>query len=113
MSEEQLCRYKIVQMLTEVFEDTMQVFDFGAQKHPDSGDTPNFLTPAGNKCSLKTRGKSVLGHNASSFCNPLALDDESGLPHILHAIASDAILYIRAKRNIVHPEDERDYINAV
>lgn len=99
------CRQKILEMLAEVAYDMMQVFDFGAQKHPDSGDTPNFLMPEGNKCNLKDRGKSVLGHNASSFCNPGALDDESGLPHILHAMSSDAILYIRHKRKIVHPLD--------
>lgn len=99
------CRHKIVQMLEEVLNDTMLVFDFGAKKHPDSGDTPNFLTPAGNKCSLKDRGSSILRHHAKAYENPGALDEESGLAHLLHGIASDAILYIRHKRNIVHPED--------
>lgn len=100
------CRQKIQQMLEEVFVDVMQVFDFGAQKHPDSGDTPNFLTPNGNKCSLRDRGSSMLRHHAKAFENPGALDDESNLPHLLHGIASDAILYIRHKRNIVHPIDD-------
>ena len=100
------CRRKIVQMLEEVMQDTMQVFDFGATKHPDSGDTPNFLTPEGNKCSLTDRGSSILRHHAKAYENPGALDDESGLQHLLHGIASDAILYIRHKRNITHPLDD-------
>lgn len=100
------CRHQIVQMLTEVMEDTMQVFDFGARKHPDSGETPNFLTAAGNKCELKVRGSGVLRHAAQSFGNPEALDDESNLQHILHLMASAAILYIRHKRKIIHPADE-------
>ena len=70
------CRQKIVQMLGEVMSDTMQVFDFGAQKHPDSGDTPNFLTADGNKCSLRERGSSVLRHAARTFMHPAALDEE-------------------------------------
>lgn len=103
------CRYKILQMLEEVLNDTMQVFDFGAKKHPDSGDTPNFLTPNGNKCSLKDRGSSILRHHAKAYMNPGAIDDEkdgSGLSHLLHGIASDAIVYIRHKRGIIHPDDE-------
>lgn len=100
------CRQKIIDMLSEVALDTMQVFDFGAQKHPDSGDTPNFLLPNGNKCGLKVRGKSILGHAASSFEHPEALDSESGLPHLLHLISSACIIYIRNKRNITHPLDE-------
>lgn len=103
------CRQQILEMLTEVAIDTMQIFDYGARKHPDSGETPNFLTPAGNKCELKVRGSSVLRHSAQSFGKPEALDDEKGgsnLQHLLHLMASAAILYIRHKRNIVHPEDE-------
>ncbi len=99
------CRQKIVEMMCEVVEDTMQVFDFGAKKHPDSGDTPNFLTSEGNKCSLKDRGSSCLRHNARTFMYPEAIDEESGLPELLHLISSVAIMYIRHKRNIVHPED--------
>ena len=99
------CRAIIRETLKEVLDDVMQVFDFGAKKHPDSGAKPNFLMEDGNKCSLKERGKSILGHAASSFEKPLALDSESNLPHLLHLISSAAILYIRAKRGIVHPED--------
>lgn len=105
MSTGEECRHKIVQMMAEVSEDTMQVFDFGAKKHPDSGSTPNFLTPEGNKCSLSVRGKSALGHVARAFMQPGALDHESNLQHILHAIASLSIIYIRHKRGIIHPED--------
>src|SRR5688500_3046763 len=83
-----ICRVQILEMMLETLMDTMQVFDFGAKKHPDSGDTPNFLTPAGNKCELKVRGSSVLRHAAQSFGNPKASDDESNLPHILHLMAS-------------------------
>lgn len=92
-------------MMLEVANDTMQIFDFGAKKHPDSGDTPNFLTRNGNKCSLRERGSSVLRHAAATFMNPGKLDDESKLQEILQLIASASILYIRHKRNIVHPED--------
>ena len=99
------CRDKILKMLEEVAADVMQVFDFGAQKHPDSGDEPNFLTPAGNKCSLKERGSGVLRHGARTFMNPGAIDEESNLPELLHLMSSVAILYIRHKRNIVHPDD--------
>lgn len=99
------CREKILQMLVEVLKDTMQVFDFGARKHPDSGDTPNFLTPEGNKCSLTVRGNSCLHHSSDVRANVRA-DHESGLHPALHLIASAAILYIRQKRNIVSPEDE-------
>jgi hypothetical protein len=100
------CREQIINVLIETVVDTMQVFDFGNQKHPDAGDTPNFLLQNGNKCELKVRGKSVLGHAASSFEHPEALDDESGLPHLLHLISSACILYIRNKRNIQHPTDK-------
>ena len=100
------CRQKIMSMLTEVMTDTMQVFDFGAKKHPDSGDTPNFLTDAGNKCSQYERGSGVLRHAARTFMHPECKDIESRLPELLHLIASVSILYIRHKRNIVHPEDE-------
>jgi hypothetical protein len=102
------CRQQIVDVLAEVVLDTMQVFDFGAQKHPDSGDTPNFLTPSGSKCEVKVRGSGVLRHAAQSFGNPEALDDESNLPHLLHLISSAAILYIRNKRDIAHPNDKED-----
>ena len=101
----ELPRQKICNMLLEIAMDTMQVFDFGAQKHPDSGDTPNFLTPEGNKCSLKERGSGVLRHSARTFMHPEAVDEESNLPELLHLLASVSILYIRHKRNIVHPED--------
>jgi hypothetical protein len=99
------CRQQILDMLVETTRDIMQVFDFGAQKHPDSGDTPNFLTPNGNKCSLMERGSGVLRHGARTFMNPGKLDDESGLSEYLHLLASVAILYIRHKRNITHPLD--------
>ena len=102
------CRNKIAEMLMEVLYDTMQVFDFGAKKHPDSGDTPNFLEKKGNRCSKKDRGSSILRHSARTFMHPEALDEESGLPELLHLISSTAILYIREKRKIVHPEDIED-----
>ena len=93
-------------MLDEVKWDIMKVFDFGAQKHPDSGDTPNFLTAAGNKCSLHERGSGVLRHGARTFMNPDKVDDESGVSEYLHLMSSVAILYIRHKRGIVHPDDD-------
>lgn len=102
------CRQQIVEMLAEVAVDTMQVFDFGARKHPDSGEMPNFLMSDGNKCDLKTRGKCTLGHVGAAHLNPGAVEsgeNESGLSHLLHAIADCAILYIRHKRNIQHPLD--------
>lgn len=95
-------------MMEEVMNDTMKVFDFGAKKHPDSGMFPNFLTDAGNKCALRDRGSSVLRHGATSFMNPGAKDDESNLSHLLHLIASAAILYIRHKRDIIHPDDRKE-----
>ena len=100
------CRQKILDALEETMNDTMQVFDFGAQKHPDSGNTPNFLTPNGNKCSLYDRGSSILRHAARIFMNPLVLDKESGLPEIQHLLASISMYYIRAKRGIVHGDDK-------
>lgn len=102
----ELCRQKIVEMLAETMYDTLKVFDFGAKKHPDSGDTPNFLTPAGNKCSKHERGSSILRHGARTFMRPELTDEESGLPELLHLLASVSIIYIRHKRNIVHPNDE-------
>lgn len=110
-----VCRKQIYLMLIEVMNDTMQVFDFGARKHPDSGDTPNFLMPDGNKCSLKDRGSSVLRHAARTFMRPELLDEESNLPELLHLLASVSILYIRHKRGTVHPDDVKsgDHINAV
>jgi hypothetical protein len=99
-------KQKIQDTLIEVARDTMQVFDFGATKHPDSGDIPNFLTKDGNKCSLRERGSSVLRHAARTFMNPKLLDEESKLPELLHLMASVAILYIRQKRNIIHSEDD-------
>lgn len=99
------CRQQILEMLIEVLNDTMQVFDFGAQKHPDSGDTPNFLTPEGSKCSLHDRGSSILRHAARTFMSPDMKDKESGLPELLHLLSSVAVIYIRHKRNITHPGD--------
>lgn len=99
------CREKIIQMLDEVLTDTMHVFDFGAQKHPDSGDEPNFLTPNGSKCSKFDRGSSILRHAARTFMSPDMNDKESGTNELLHLISSAAIMYIRQKRRIVHPED--------
>lgn len=104
MGNTNICRKQIIDMLEEVKWDTMKVFDFGAQKHPDSGDTPNFLTPNGNKCSLTVRGNSCLHHSADVRAN-VKQDHESGLHPALHLMASAAILYIRQKRNIIHPED--------
>lgn len=100
------CRQQILDMLEEVKNDTMKVFDFGAQKHPDSGDTPNFLTEDGSKCSLRNRGSSILRHAARTFMKPEMLDEESNLPELLHLMSSVAIMYIRQKRNIIHPEDK-------
>lgn len=105
LNVESKCREQIVQMLCEVLVDTMKVFDFGAKKHPDSGDTPNFLLPNGNKCSRHERGSSVLRHAARTFMHPELLDEESQVSELLHLIASAAILYIRHKRNIKHPID--------
>ena len=98
------CREQIEDILEEVLNDTLQVFDFGVNKHPDSGDTPNFMTPEGNKCSLKDRGSSCLRHSAELFTGETK-DWESGLHPALHLISSAAILYIRHKRNLKHPED--------
>lgn len=98
------CRQQIIDMLKEVMDDVMQVYDFGARKHPDSGDTPNFLTPAGNKCSQMVRGNSCLHHSAD-VRSGVQSDHESGLHPALHLISSAAILYIRQKRNIIHPDD--------
>lgn len=97
-------RQKIVDILEEVLCDVMQVYDFGSTKHPDSGEMPNFLIPDGNKCSLTVRGNSCLHHAADVRAGVLQ-DHESGLHPALHLIASAAILYIRQKRNIVHPDD--------
>lgn len=107
------CREKILQMMAEVMDDTLQVFDFGAKKHPDSGNTPNFLLPEGNKCARHERGSSILRHAARTFMQPDMKDMESGLPELLHLLASVSIMYIRTKRGILHPDDAKDYINAV
>ncbi len=100
------CRQKILDMLNEVSRDVMQVYEFGASKHPDSSDNPNFLTKNGNKCSKHDRGSSILRHGARTFMHPEMLDKESGLPELLHLLSSVSIMYIRHKRKIVHPEDE-------
>jgi hypothetical protein len=107
-----IARQKILDVVAEAAEDVMQVFDFGAAKHPDSGDTPNFLTPNGNKCSLKDRGSSILRHAARTFMDPGMLDEESNLPELLHLMSSIIILYIRHKRNIIHPKDEESSYDA-
>ena len=99
-------RYVILSMMREITDDVMEVFDFGEQKHPDSGDTPNFLLPEGHKCSLKDRGSSMLRHNARTFMHPEAVDEESNLPELLHLLSSVCIMYIRHKRNIIHPSDK-------
>lgn len=100
------CFAKIVDMLAEVMTDTMQVYEFGAKKHPDSGETPNFLMENGNKCSKHDRGSSILRHGAATFMEPELLDKESKLPELLHLISSVSIMYIRQKRKIIHPDDE-------
>jgi hypothetical protein len=97
-------RLMIEQMMQEVVEDVMQVFDFGAKKHPDSGEVPNFLTENGNKCALRDRGSSCLRHSAELLTGRTE-DEESHLSPALHLIASASILYIRQKRNIIHGED--------
>jgi len=103
------CRQKIVDMLEEVLKDTMKVFDFGVSKHPDTGETPNFLTPEGNKCSKHDRGSSILRHAARTFMHPECKDSESNLPELLHLLSSVCIMYIREKRKIVHPLDGDTY----
>lgn len=106
------CRDKILSMLAEVISDTMQVFDFGNKKHPDGGDTPNFLLPEGNKCSMIVRGNSCLHHAADTRAGKQQ-DHESGLHPALHLIASSAIIYIRQKRGIIHPEDVKELTEIV
>lgn len=96
---------KLIRFMDEVFDDVMRVFAFGADKHPDSGDTPNFLMEDGNKCQHKVRHDSCFHHTAESFCGSKA-DHESGLHPLLHLISSSAILYYRQKHGIVHPDDE-------
>ncbi len=96
---------EIEEMLQEVMEDTMGVFEFGATKHPDSGSTPNFLTKNGNKCTHQVRHDSCFHHTAHSFAG-FREDEESGLHPLLHLVGSACILYIRQKRGIVHDEDE-------
>lgn len=105
------CKQKIIDMMSEAMTDVMQVFEFGAEKHPDSGDMPNFLTSEGNKCSKFERGSSVLRHAARTFMHPEIADKESGLPELLHLISSSVILYIRQKRNITHPDDANNKRN--
>lgn len=105
-SKSNTCRKQIIEMLIETALDTLQVFDFGAKKHPDSGDTPNFLEKDGNKCSKHNRGSSILRHSARTFMAPDMKDKESNLPELLHLLASVSIMYMRNKRNIVHPEDK-------
>lgn len=90
--------------LEEVMDDVMLVFDFGAKKHPDKGTVPNFLLSNGNKCGRRVRGSSCLRHAAEVFTGA-ERDHESNLPPELHLIASAAILYIRKKKGIVHPDD--------
>jgi len=100
------CRQQIIEVLMENVLDTLKVFDFGHQKHPDAGDEPNFLLPDGNKCSKHERGSSILRHAAHTFMQPEILDEESGLPEMLHLLSSVCIMYIRHKRNIIHSEDK-------
>lgn len=102
---EDACKREIQLMLDEVMKDVMKVFEFGAIKHPDSGMVPNFLMPNGNKCSLEIRGNSCLHHSADLRAGKKQ-DHESGLHPALHLISSACILYIRQKRNIVHPDDK-------
>lgn len=99
------CKASIKQMLQEVMNDVLQVFEFGATKHPDSGSTPNFLTEEGNKCAHKDRGSSCLRHAAELYAGKQH-DDESNLHPALHLISSAAIMYIRQKRDIIHPGDK-------
>ena len=100
------CRETINQMLEEFKQDMMAVFEFGNRKHPDNGETPNFLMPEGNKCSLEARGNSCL-HHASDTRAGKTEDHESKLHPALHGGASFAILYIRHKRGIKHSDDSK------
>jgi len=85
-------KMEIVRALEEAMLDTLKVFEFGARKHPDSGDIPNFLTPNGNKCSLEVRGNSCL-HHAADLRAGKTEDKESGLHPALHLISSAVILF--------------------
>lgn len=105
-SNKEILLQKARKILHECADDAVKVFEFGCNKHPDSGTELNFMQKDGNKCSLHDRGSSILRHGARTFMHPELLDEESGLPELLHLLSSVCIMYIRHKHTIVHSDDE-------
>lgn len=90
------------------FLDFTQVQVFGAKKHPDSTGKLNWLQPNGVKSSFTQMHDSAFHHIAQSFAGgpeKMAIDEESGLPHLLMGICRLQMVYTRMKRKLKHDED--------
>lgn len=80
-----------------------------------SGKYPpnDWLKPDGKKQDIKTQYKSISHHMIDgiegALKGELAIDKDSGLASILHAICRLNMLYVRLKRGIIHPLDTDDF----
>jgi len=69
----------------------------------------NWLQVSGINADRKSAFASVHRHVAQAQFGK-HIDNETGLPHILHAIARLQMIHVRNVRGIVHPEDiNNDY----
>ena len=67
----------------------------------------NWMKTDGINAGRKSAFASVHRHVAQSQFGQ-RLDSETGLPHILHAIARLQMIHVRQVRGIIHPEDIND-----
>ena len=67
----------------------------------------NWMKPDGVNTDRKSAFASTHRHVAQSQFGE-RIDSETGLPHILHAIARLQMIHVRQVRGIIHPEDIND-----
>lgn len=67
----------------------------------------NWMKTDGINAGRKSAFASVHRHVAQAQFGQ-RIDDETGLPHILHAIARLQMIHVRQVRGIIHPEDIND-----
>lgn len=88
------------------FEEYIQVL-YRAAAFTGKYEPNNWMKPDGIKTDRKSAFASTHRHVAQAQFGE-RLDSETGLPHILHAIARLQMIHVRQVRGIIHPEDIND-----
>ena len=82
------------------FYDILKVLEMGAVKYSPNG----WLEPNGKRTSFKEYHDSAFHHLACSYAG-IENDEESGLPHLLHATVNMLMLYTRQQRGLKNDKD--------